>query len=354
MIWRRPSLINENFLLTILHENINNKTYILNKCQSITSPDYCNFVHKNGKNKGYICGTISKHKNGRCYTHSRNKKYRKTKMFFEFNIITVILFIKLYKKQKYISYKNYENIFLNANYLINIDIIIFQKETYNIIVNSLYINNEVYHELDFQKFKIVEKNKQIKISEINNSLNQYKKSKKKKKNKKNKKILKLIKNIKLDIILEKLEHTFDFFEGKDDKNDLYICLNILFKENKKLFIIFINIILSNVNLFFKDINMNIFMNIWRNITEHKQYERVLIYSDIKDEDIVGEVFSYVRNNYELIPESNQILWIRNNSIIPYYRKYNIKFDKNGIKIYYFKDITNNNPLPLHDLIILYY
>lgn len=354
MFWKRPSLINEKFLLTILHGNNNNKTYILNKCQSITSVDYCDYVHKNGKNKGFICGTISKHKNGRCYTHSRNKKYKKTKMFFEFNIRTVMLFINLYKKQKYIPYKNYENIFLNKNFLINIDIIIFQKETYNIIINSLYINNKIYHELDFQNFKIVEKNQQIKNSVINNSLNQHKKSKRKKKNKNNKKILKLNKNIKLDIILEKLEYTFDFFEEKNDKNDLYISLSILFKENKKLFIIFINIILSNTNLFFKDINMDIFMNIWRNITDYREYERVLIYSDIKNEDIVGEVFSYVRNNYELIPESNQILWIRNNSIVPYYRKYNIKCDKKGIKIYYFKDINNNNPLPLHDLIILYY
>lgn len=354
MFWRRPSLINEDFLLTILHGNINNKRYILNKCQSITSFDFCNYVHKNGKNKGFICGTISKNKNGRCYTHSRNKKYRKTKIFFEFNIITIILFINLYNKQKYIPYKSYENIFVNTNFLMNMDIIIFQKETYNIIVNSLYNNNKIHHELDFQKIEIVEKNQQIKNSEKNNSLNRFKKQKNKKKNKNSKKILKLNKNIKLDIILEKLERTFDFFEEKDDKNGLYISLSILFKENKRLFIIFINIILSNINLFFKDINMDIFMNIWTNITEYMNYERVLIYSDIKNEHIVGEVFSYVRNNYELIPESNQILWIRNNSIVPYYKKYSINCNKKGIKIYYLKDINNNNPLSLHDLIILYY
>lgn len=110
MYWKKQPIIDTSILLDILNQNINNypKHEILRRCQLITNNNYCNYIHRSGKNKGFICGTISKNKNGRCYTHSRNKSKfnneiqikkeknnQNPKIIIEINIYLIILFFVL-------------------------------------------------------------------------------------------------------------------------------------------------------------------------------------------------------------------------------------------------------------------
>lgn len=346
MYWKRKPIIDERILLDVLNQYTNNiYSYdILKKCQSITNSNYCNYIHKNGKNKGLICGTISKNKNGKCYTHSRNKKSKKIKI--EINIDLIIIFSILYNSKKYISYDPYKNYNMQFIEFFKIKkyLFIFTKEIYNIVINLLYEYN-TKNNVGFPHNKNVDKNQQLKL-----------KNKKKKNKKKIKKIIKLNNNIKLNKLKDNIEITLNLFNEKVPKNELTYTLHLLFKENIKLLKIYVNIILSNINYFFNNVEMEILLKIWNNDIEYIQYKNVLIFNDTNHNDIIEKIFYYVKGNYNLIPDYIKILWIDyyNNSIIPYDKKYNIECCNVGINIYDKKDYKKQNPLPTNKITILYY
>jgi hypothetical protein len=360
MFLKREPKINELFLLNILNQDVNNmsKNNILMKCQSITSNNYCNYIHKHGKNKDLICGIISKNKNSRCYTHSRskNKYHDKNDSKIKLKVMKVIkksdeninlknetlIFKKLYNLTIFKQFNNIyhiKEIFFKSKLLF-----IFPKYIYDVIFNFLFI---------------VEKNRQnIKLLEFapNKLNNSNALIKKKKKTKKIKKIIKLNENTDINIIKEKIEITLCTFDMKVPKDEMAGTLHILLKENKKLFKVYINIILSNIDIFFENIDNNAFDKIWNNNIKHIQYEHVLIYSDNDYSNIIEKVFVYVRNNYNSIPQHVKVLWVdyNNNNIIMYEKKYYIDNNKTGIKIYNKNDTKKVTPLPLDKITVLYY
>lgn len=386
MYWKRQPIVDENILLKILSQNIDNKLNkldILKKCQSVTNINYCSYIHKNGKNKGLICGTISKSKNGRCYTHSRKKTICKKNLKIDEENnnedrkkeLKIIVGKNGYLNKKIIINKELNNIkklkllhdiqisilfynniilFKNNNFFKFKTLFIFPKYIYDIIVQIIFDVYKINVKNTILTISNVEKNQQ---SIDPDSVIMTKKCKKSKKNKKkSKKIIKLNKNVELDVIIKKIEETLNTFEEKSDDNGVHVTLNILFKENKKLFKSYINIILSNVNMFFKDVNKDVLLKIWENNVEYIDYERVLIYSDNNHENIIQKVFSYVRCSYEAVPKDVKILWINfdKNSVVPFYKKYNIDCNKSGIKIYDIKDIKKCNQLPIDKITVLYY
>lgn len=363
MYWKRQTIIEENLLLEILKKVTISEDNILKRCQTITSCNYCNYIHKSGKNKGFICGTVSKKKDGRCYTHSRTKKIfnnkenikkeknnKNKKIIFEINIYLVIIFSVLYKSKKYISYTNhyinqYPELLFVKKYLF-----IVQKETYNVLI-KLYDNYKTQQNTTFSNIKNVENCQQnLKYSE---------KSLKNKK-KKNKKRIKKVLNVKNDINLNDLKNntelTLTLLDEKACKVELAYTLHLLFKENIKLFKVYLNIILSNIDIFFNNTDMEILSKIWKNNIEHVLYKRVLIFSDNNLNDIIEKIFSYVKGNHNLVHDYVKVLWIDfyKNSVVPYNKKYHIDFYKSGINIYDNKDVKKKTPLPLNKLTILYY
>lgn len=181
-------------------------------------------------------------------------------------------------------------------------------------------------------------------------------SKKKKKKSKVKKIIKINNNIRTEDIKNLIEITLNTFDTKIPKDEIFATLYILLKENVNLFKIYINLILSNINLFFKNVNTDDFSKIWKNNIEYIRYEKVLIYNNDNNTNILEKVFSYVRNNYSVIPQNLKILWVdyNKNNIIMYEKKYFIDNNKSGIKIYKKDDTKKETPLPLDKLTILYY
>ena len=369
MYWKRQIIIDNNILLNILNQNVKfSKDDILKKCQSITNNNYCNYIHERGKDKGFICGSISKNKSGRCYTHSRNKSnpYRtvkkenelkivKRKKVIENNKIIINSEIKELKIFNIVNNMLFNNIpCINNICFKNKIIFIFPKHVYNIIIKILFnIDN---------KFLIlsnlnVEKNQQLIINknEIITDKCSLEKKKKKKKTK-IKKVIRINNNINTKIIKDLMEITLYTFNEKVPKDEMYATLHILLKENPKLFKIYINIILSNINLFFKNVDIDVLSKIWKNNIEYIPYENVLIYSNDNYDDIIEKVFGYVRNNYDHIPQHVKILWVDfdKNNIVLYSKKYLIDNNKTGIKIYYNNDIKRQNPLPIDKLTVLYY
>lgn len=373
MYWKRQIIIDNNILLNILNQNLNKSKHdLLKKCQSITNNNYCNYIHERGKNKGFICGTISKNKSGRCYTHSRNKNnsYKISKNKNK---------IKIIKERKQIKYdriiinseinelKLFNNIVNDISFNNNIPeinnvlfknkiIFIFPKHIYNIIIKMLF-------NIDNRKLILpnlnVEKNQQLIINKNEMitdkcSLEKKKKKKNKKKNK-IKKVIRINNNINTKDIKDLMEITLYTLNEKVPKDEMAATLHILLKENPKLFKIYINIILSNINLFFKNVDIDVLLNIWKNSIEYVPYENVLIYNN-DNTNIVEKVFGYLRNNYNYIPQHLKTLWIdfKNNNIVLYSKKYLIDNNKSGIKIYYNKDIKRQNPLPVDKLTVLYY
>lgn len=372
MYWKRQIIIDNNILLNILNQNEkNSKDDILKKCQSITNNTYCNYIHERGKDKGFICGTISKNKTGRCYTHSRNKNnlYRITKK--ELKIVKCVLQNHDDKKNKIKIFssqmsKNENKIIINSEIFLNnipsiIDIcfknkliFIFPKHVYNIIIKILFnIDNNF---LILQNLN-VEKNQQLIINKNKMITNKCSLEKKKKKKKtKIKKVIRINNNINIKDIKNLMEITLYTFDEKVPKDEIACTLHILLKENIKLFKIYVNIILSNMNLFFKNVDIDVLLKIWRNNIEYIPYEKVLIYNNDNNGNIVENVFSYLRNNYDYIPQNVKILWVdfEKNNIVLYSKKYLIDNNKAGIKIYYNNDIKRHNPLPIDKLTILYY
>lgn len=366
MFWKREPKIDELFLLNILNQDINDmsKNNILIKCQSITSNNYCNYIHKHGKNKDLICGIISKNKNSRCYTHSRrkNKYHDKNNEKSKLKVIKVMKksdeenYLKngflIFKKLNNLTFfKQFNNIYHTKEFFFKSKFIfLFPKYIYNIIFEFIFN---------------VEKNRQhIKLLEfapnkLNNSNTLIKKKKKNKKTKKTKKIKKIRKineNIDINIIKEKMEITLYNFNMKVPKDEVVATLHILLKENIKLFKIYINIILSNIDTFFKDVDINTLDKIWKNIIEYVPYNKVLIYNKYNNDNIIENVFGFIRNNYELIPQDVNILWVDfdNNNIVIYNKKYIIDNNKTGIKIYNKDDTKKQTPLPLDKINVLYY
>lgn len=359
MYWKRQPIIKENILLNVLNQN-NNNTFehdILKRCQSITSYNYCKYVHKNGKNKGLICGSVSKQKNGKCYTHSRHKckfvnkkdNNQKKKIIINIDINLIIMFVLLYKNKKYITYNDHY-IKIPTNLISCKYIFIIQKKKYDIIKNLLF-NYYDKKEENFLNIKNVENNQQF----INSKNKSTQKKTKKKKNK-SKKVIKLNNNINVNDIKSKMEMTLNIFDEKVPKNELCYTLHLLFKENLKLFKVYINIILSNIDVFFNNVSMEIISKIWKQNIEYIQYNHVLIYSDNNHDDIIEKIFSYVKANYNIIPEYVKVLWVDfyKNSVIPYTNKYHIECYKSGISIYDKRDSKRQTPLPLDKLTILYY
>lgn len=368
MYWKRQIIIDNNILLNILNQNLNNSKHdLLKKCQYITNNNYCNYIHERGKNKGLICGTISKNKSGRCYTHSRNKNnsYRTLKKENRIKIIkerkgiknnTIIIHSEI-KELKVFNIVN-NMLFNNIPSIINICfknklIFIFPKHIYNIIIKTLFnIDNR---NLYFPKFN-VENNQQLIINKkdiIVENVNLEKKKKKKKP--KIKKVIKINNNLNTEDIIKLFDITLNTFSSKL-KEEIAATLHILLNENLKLFKIYINIILSNINLFFKNIDIDVLLKIWKNNIEYIPYKNVLIYNNDDNGNIVENVFGYLRNNYDYIPHHVKILWVDfgKNNIVLYSKKYLIDNNKSGIKIYYNNDIKRQNPLPVDKLTVLYY
>lgn len=363
MFWKREPKIDKLFLLNILNQDINymSKKDILTRCQSITSNNYCNYIHKHGKDKDLICGIISKNKNSRCYTHSRSKNNYHDKNNSK-SKLKVIKVMKKSDEEKYLKngilifkklnnltfFKQFNNIYHTKEILFKSKLLfLFPKYIYNIIFEFIFN---------------VEKNQQhIKLLEftpnkLNNSNTIIKKKKKNKKTKKIKKIRKINENVDINIIKEKMEITLYNFNMKVSKDEIAATLHILLKENPKLFKVYINIILSNIDTFFKDVDINTLDKIWNNNIIHIQYEHVLIYSDNDYSNIIEKVFGYVRNNYSIIPHHVKVLWVdyNNNNIIMYEKKYSIETYKSGISIYNKDDTKKETPLPLDKITILYY
>ena len=372
MYWKKNSIIEENILLSILNTNSNNipGDNILKKYQSITSCNYCNYIHKHGKNKGLICGTISKSKNGKCYTHSRNKancnnklkmiekksieiKKKELKIIVERNNIKVF---NLYFIQKHILFYNINSIKNNNLFKIK-TLFIFQKHIYDIIMQILFdVKNNITNTI--LTIPDVEKNQQSTILRIKDedTSTTSKKHNSKKNKKKTKKIINVKNKINLNVLKTNINLTLTFFDEKVDKEELRYTLHLLLKENIKLFKVYVNIILSNMNIFFDNVNMDLIFKIWKDNLEFIPYSRVLIFNDNSYKDIIEKVFGYVKGNYNIILESEKILWVDfyKNSIVPYTKKYNIDCCKSGINIYDNKDVKKENILPLHKLTILYY
>lgn len=236
------------------------------------------------------------------------------------------------------------------------------------INNSYYITyieylNDIYYNYDEIIYKNAILDNEIKIFEnidpdifyydIINKKDNF--DKKKKKKNKFKKVIKIYDNININDIKKNIEITLNTFNEKVPKDEMAATLHILYKENKKLFKKYVNIILSNINMFFQDVNIDILNQIWKNVIEYIPYKKVLIY-DSNNDNIIEKVFGYIRNNSELIPEHVNILWIdyNNNNIIQYDKKYKIETYKSGISIYGNNDIKKLNPLPLDKLTLLYY
>lgn len=362
MYWKKQPVIEQNILIEILNQDILkiSEKDIIKKCQLITSNRYCSYFHKTGKNKGLICGTVSKSNNGRCYTHSRKKNKNEIKNVKTYNkiVITVdiklfIIFTKLYKYNNFLPLGNDMSTIFDNNLFVTKHLFIVSKETYDFINNFLFNSYKKTYRNNNLNIEIVEKNQQLNILP---NINILKKSKKNKSKPRPRKIFKLNKNTKLNNIKDKMEVTLNMLDEKVPKKELAYTFLLLFKENKDLFKVYINLILSNINIFFKNVNLEIILNIWKNDIEYIQYERVLIYSDNNYNNIIEKVFSYVKGNYKLIPEDLKVLWVdfNRNSVIPYYNKYNIEFYKSGIKIYHIKDNKKQNPLPIDKITVLYY
>lgn len=357
MYWKKPLIIKKEYLINML--NVMEDMNEIYKCQSITNNNYCNYIHKWGKNKNLICGTVSKNGNGRCFTHSRNNsektkfkkiiikkfKYNKTNTlkWDSIQLINTPLFDIFY-------HVNNSNIFMNERFSIFKTIFFFTKDTYNLI-KEILLNN-----YNFDKNKNVDNILQIKNTEENvehiENTGTIKKRKKNRSKKKIRKIIKVKEEVDSGIITEKIVETLESFEEIRDYNEVYITSKILFDENKTLFKLYINIILSNINFYFKNVNMDLLLNIWKDTINYVKYEKVLIYSD--DNNLIKEVFGYVRCNYELIPKHIDVLWVNNNSIVPYDKKYVIDKLNAGIKIYNKNDTKKEKPLNADVLTILYY
>lgn len=370
MFWKRDIIIDNNILLNILNKLENNsKDDLLKKCQYITNNKYCNYIHERGKNKGFICSTISKNKSGRCYTHSRNKnnsykmpkienkvkiiKERKKNIYNKIIINSEINELKIFNNIVYNMLFN--NIPCIHDFLFKNKIIfIFPKHIYNIIIKMLF-NIDDNRKLILPNLN-VEKNQQLIINknEMITDKCSLEKKKKKKKNK-IKKVIRINNNINTKDIKDLMEITLYTLNEKVPKDEIAATLHILLKENPNLFKIHINIILSNINLFFKNVDIDVLLKIWKNSIEYVPYENVLIYNN-DNTNIVEKVFGYLRNNYNYIPQHLKTLWIdfEKNNIVLYSKKYLIDNNKSGIKIYYNKDIKRQNPLPVDKLTVLYY
>lgn len=359
MYWKKDKNIPLNLNILLKDNNIN---FDIKEISFSLDNSYCRYIHRTGKHKGSICGTISKINNGRCYRHDRKniKRPKKNKKDVNFNKKYYLCLTYLYRRINFIEYNTNKNINLAFydNIIVPINYIIFiNKKVFNLIIKILYpflINGQNNDQIISKKIESVENNKQMDQDLDCKKENIINISKKKKtKNKKVKKIFRIKENIKLDIILNKIKDTFNEFD-EIYEDEVFISSKILFDENKLLFKIYINIILSNIHLFFKNTNKDILINIWKDVADYIKYEKVLIYSNIGMDNMIKEIFGYVRNNYNLIPKHNKILWIKNNSVVPYNKKYNIDLVNSGIRIYELKDNNKNNPLPLDTLKILYY
>ncbi len=233
-------------------------------------------------------------------------------------------------------------------------------EESNSVKLDININSSYYDEIkilenidpDIFNYEIIMNIKNT--MEIKNNINSENIKKKKKKNK-IKKVIKIYDNININDIKNKIEITLHTFKAKVPKDEVAAALHILFDENKQLFKKHVNIILSNIDIFFKDINTDILNKIWKNVIEYIPYENVLIY-DNNNDNIIEKVFGYIRNNYLDIPKEVKILWIDHdkNIIIQYNKKYKIENYKTGISIYSNNDVKKQNPLPLDKLTLLYY
>lgn len=227
MYWKKPLIIKKEYLINML--NVMEDMNEIYKCQSITNNNYCNYIHKWGKNKNLICGTVSKNGNGRCFTHSRNNsektkfkkiiikkfKYNKTNTlkWDSIQLINTPLFDIFY-------HVNNSNIFMNERFSIFKTIFFFTKDTYNLI-KEILLNN-----YNFDKNKNVDNILQIKNTEENvehiENTGTIKKRKKNRSKKKIRKIIKVKEEVDSGIITEKIVETLESFEEIRDYNEVYI------------------------------------------------------------------------------------------------------------------------------------
>lgn len=309
------------------------------------------FKNNNKKTKSKICGFKRTRQRGTCKR------------------LTNCLLCPYHLKK---NEKEYKNILLpdkissgNLYGSENITIENSEDKNFNNSYYTTYIDylNDIYYNYDEIIYKNAILDNEIKILEnidpdifIYDILIDIKKIiKTENKKKKIKKVIKIYDNININDIKKNIEITLHTFKVKVPKDELAATLHILFNENKTLFKMYINIILSNTDIFFQNINIDILNKIWKNIIEYIPYKKVLIYDNKKD-NIIEKIFGYIRNNYELIPKDVNILWIdhNKNNIIKYNKTYSIETYKSGISIYNNNDIKKQNPLPLHKLTLLYY
>lgn len=233
----------------------------------------------------------------------------------------------------------------------DVDIKIYNCKIYNKNINIIdKFENNGYSKLKLIEYNIIDS----KIESGNKIL--FSEQKKKKKKTKVKKVVKINNNINIEEIKKLIDITLNTFDENAPKDEIVATLHILLKEEVKLFKIYINIILSNINLFFKNVDTDVLLKIWKNSIEYVPYDKVLIYNNDNNSNIIEKVFSYLRSNYKYIPQHVKVLWVdyNKNNIIQYEKKYSIDNNKPGIKIYNKDDTKKETPLPIDKITVLYY
>lgn len=327
------------------------------------------FKNNNERTNSRICGFSRTRKRGTCkrLTNCLLCPYHLKKVEKEYK--NILLPDKISSGNSYgfenITIKSNENskvesVNMNINNSYYITYIDYLNDIYynydEIICKNAILDNEIkilenidsdifYYDILINTKKMMETEDKINLENI----------KKKRKKNKIKKVIKIYDNINIYDIKKNIEITLNTLNVKVPKDEIAATLHILFNENKKLFKKYVNIILSNIDIFFKDVNTDILNKIWKNNIEYIQYKKVLIY-DNNNDNIIEKVFGYIRNNSEFIPEDVNILWIDydKNIIVKYNKKYKIETYKYGITIYNNDDIKKLKPLPIDKLTILYY
>lgn len=364
-------LINNNFFSlyndVIPFYNISNENIM-----KFLKKGFCRYKNIKGKNKNKYCGRKTRGCREYCFQHYYNinkqfinKKPYNTKCLIKkkiTNYVSINYKINInhfkYPSSPLISFLYYDINIRNMYFFKFKNVFIISDEIYQIIYKMFNIYNNNMKLIEYPKNKTTpinvidgKTNEQIKKVEYQIPVNL--RNVKKRKKTKTKKIVNFKNNVNTNDIKEKFIETLCIF-NQIYEDEVFISSQILFSENKQLFNLYIRIILSNINLFFKDVNIDILNNIWKDIVIYEKYDKVILFSNIEKNKIIEEVFSYVRNNFNLIPDDNKLLWINNNNIVLYHKKYNIEKYNNGIKIYSLEDTGKNNPLQLNKLIILYY
>lgn len=297
-------LFNNDFFC--VHSEIISKNLSNENIMSFLKKGFCKHKNQKGKNKNLYCGRKTRNHREYCFQHYYDNKKKDLK--------------KLYNNNKCLIKKNEEN-----------------------------KNGLIEPKLPDEKIEDKEGSVYPKINEKENDEENINIKKKKKKPKR--KVINFKPNISANDIKQRMTTTLVNFR---EIGDVFGFSQKLLIENKELFNVYIRLILSNIDLFFKNVNKTILHDIWKDIITYENYEKVNIYSNISEEGILGKLYYYVKNKVNLIHESNKILWINKNSVVPYYKKYNIETYNNGIKIYNIKDTKKENPLPLDKLFLIYH